>query len=150
MEENLLKIKEIIERLLRLMDFSGEIAIDNRDEKFLRINIQSDEAAYLIGRSGETLKALQHISRTIVDKELGAPVQFIVDINDYQSNRLELLKEMARNSAKEVVEQREPRWLAPMNAYERRTIHLALANMAGIKTESEGLQNERRIVIRPA
>jgi spoIIIJ-associated protein len=150
MEKNLLKIKEIVEQLLGVMDFSGEVAIDDRDENFLRVNIQSAEAAYLIGRSGENLKALQHITRAIVNKELGeASVHFTIDINDYQNSRLELLKEMARSLAKEVIEQREPRWLAPMNAYERRIIHMALSDLREIKTESEGEGSDRKIVIRP-
>ena len=150
MEKNLLKIKNTIEQLLRAMDFSGEVATDERDENFLRVNIQSDEAAYLIGRSGENLKALQHISRAIINRGLETPIHFIIDVNNYQSNRIELLKEIALSLAKEVAQKNEPRWLEPMNAYERRIIHLALADVAGIKTESEGVQNERRIVIRPA
>jgi len=150
MEKNLLKIKEIVERLLGVMDFSGEVAIDNRDENFLRVNIQSAEAAYLIGRSGENLKALQHITRAIVNKGLEAPVHFTIDINDYQNSRLEMLKEMALSLAKEAIEQNEPRWLAPMNAYERRIIHMALADLSEIKTESEGEGSDRKIVIRPA
>ena len=150
MEKNLLKIKEIVERLLGVMDFLGEVAIDNRDENFLRVNIQSAEAAYLIGRSGENLKALQHVARAIVNKGLEAPVHFTIDINDYQNSRLEMLKEMARSLAEEVIEQNEPRWLAPMNAYERRIIHMALSDLPEIKTESEGEGSDRKIVIRPA
>ncbi len=150
MEKNLSKIKNTIEQLLRAMDFSGEVTTDERDENFLRVNIQSDEAASLIGRSGENLKALQHISRAIINRGLETPIHFIIDVNNYQSNRIELLKEIALRLAKEVTQKNEPRWFEPMNAYERRIIHLALADVAGIKTESEGAQNERRIVIRPA
>ncbi len=149
MKINQAEIKTIIEDLLRAMDFAGEVTLDNSDDNFLRINIQSVEAAYLIGRGGEHLKALQHICRAILHRKFEEPLQFIIDINDYQKNRLDLLKEMAASMAEEVVGQREPRWLAPMNAYERRIIHMALANFEGVKTESEGEGEERRVVIRP-
>ena len=153
------KIKETIEKLLEVMDFLGVAQIDEQDGDFLKANIQSAEAAYLIGRSGENLLALQHLSRAIVnksphqiwrgDKKEGTPVRFIVDVNDYQKNRFELVKEMAASAAKEVARTGQPRWLAPMNAYERRIIHVALADVSDIKTESEGAGEGRRIVIKP-
>ncbi len=149
MEKNLLKIKETIEQILRVMDFTGEVIVENQSEGSFCVKIQTSEAAFLIGRGGENLMALQHLSRAIVSKELGEPAQFIVDINDYQSNRLELLREMALNLAQEVVRQGEAKRLEPMNAYERRVVHLALVDFPGVKTESEGEREDRRIVIRP-
>lgn len=143
------KIKETIEKLLEVMDFSGVVQIDEQDGDFLKANIQSAEAAYLIGCGGENLLALQHLSRAIVSKKEEAPVRFIVDVNDYQKNRFELAKEMAVSAAREVARTRQPRWLAPMNAYERRIIHVALADVSDIKTESEGEGEGRRIVIKP-
>ncbi|TSC53328.1 MAG: spoIIIJ-associated protein [Parcubacteria group bacterium LiPW_39] len=143
------KIKQIIEELLKVMDFEGRAELDDTEADFVRVNIVSPEAGFLIGRSGENLKALQQISRALVNRTLGQPLRFIVDINDYQKSRLALLKEMARHLAQEVAEQKVARWLAPMNAYERRAIHLELADFSGIKTESEGEGEERRVVIKP-
>lgn len=150
MEQNLLKIKEIIENLLAAMDFSGEVSIDDQDGNFIRFNIRSDEAAFLIGRCGDNLKSLQQIIRAITGKQLEAPVRFVIDVNNYSSGQIELLKQSARNLAQEAREQKADKWLAPMNAYERRIIHMALADEAGIKTESEGEGENRRIVIKPS
>lgn len=147
--QNSLKIKQIIEELLKMMDFEGRVELDEADSNFLRVNIVSSEAGFLIGRSGENLKALQQVVRALANKKLGESVRFIIDINDYQKSRLDLLREMARDLAKEVAEQKISRWLAPMNAAERRAIHLELADFSGIKTESEGEGEERRVVIRP-
>jgi len=145
-------IKQILEELLARMDFSGQITfdIDDTDEQQLaHFNIQSEEAPYLIGRGGDNLKALQEIARAIVNKRLGYMARFSLDINNYQQNRLSLLKEMAQNLAREAQERVEPRWLPPMNAYERRAVHLALKEFEGISTESEGMGAERRVVIKP-
>ena len=143
------KIKEIIKELLATMDFSGEVSINNQDEGFTRFNISSDEAAYLIGRGGDNLRSLQQIARAIVGKKLEAPFHFIIDVNDYLGGRIESLKQLARNSAREVREKKETRRLSPMDAYERRIIHLTLAGEKDIKTESEGEGEGRRIVIKP-
>jgi len=130
------------------MDFSGEVNIAS-EENVIRANIQSPEASYLIGRSGDNLKALQQVTRAIVGKQMLEPVHFIIDVNDYQKSHWELLKEIAKKMAQEARERHEPKWLAPMNAYERRIVHLTLAGEPGIKTESEGEGEERRIVIKP-
>lgn len=150
MSNKLSQIKDIIEELLRQMDFSGEVVMDDQDPDFLRANIKSPEAAYLIGRGGEVLLALQEIIRSAVAKKISEPVRFIVDVNDYRQSRFVLLKEMAQRAAQEVQETGQEQWLAPMNSYERRVVHLALKEMSGIKSESDGLGEERRIVIRPA
>lgn len=150
MEQDQSKVKSLVEEFLRAMDFQGEVSLDSTGSDFLRINIQSPEAAFLIGRSGENLKAIQHLCRAVITRQLDQPLQFIIDVNDYQRNRLELIKEMALDAASDVVGQKEPRWLAPMNAYERRLVHMVLAETPGIKTESEGEGDERRIVIRPS
>lgn len=149
MEENLSKIKIFVQDLLRVMDFSGEVSISSESDNFLRVNIKSPDAAYLIGRSGENLKALQALCRAALHKVLATPPQFILDVNDYERNRFDLLKEMALSAAKEVGQSREARWLAPMNAYERRIVHMTLADKTDIRTESEGEGDERRIVIKP-
>ena len=148
-ENSLAKIKEISEELLRIIGFEGEVAIDGQQENLLRINIKNDQARYLIGRNGENLIALQHILRAIASRQPEAS-SFTIDINDYQRNRLEDLREIALSLADEVVRRQASRSLSPMNAYERRVVHVALANFNGVVTDSEGEGEERRIVIRPA
>jgi spoIIIJ-associated protein len=148
-ENNLVKIKENIEEILRIIGFEGEALISDQQDNLIRINIKNDQARYLIGRNGENLMALQHLLRAMTSRQLAAG-NFTIDINDYQRNRLEELKDVALSLADEVVRRQAPRSLAPMNAYERRIVHMALSNFSGVVTDSEGTGEERRIVIKPA
>jgi len=145
-EKNLSKIKEAAQEILKIIGFEGEVVEDGQE---IKIKIINDEARYLIGRSGENLGALQHLLRSIAAKQQIAG-NFLVDINDYQKNRLEELTEAALLLADEVIRRQIARRLSPMNSYERRIVHMALKNIDGIITESEGEGEERRIVVRPA
>ena len=151
MTENFPEIKKIIEEILAKMDFSGEVAVSRDDFNFARADIESAEARWLIGKDAENLKALQQICRVILNKKLGetAP-RFIMDINHYRQDRLDSLTKMAQNLAREVLETGESRWLPPMSSFERRAVHLTLADFTGVKTESEGETGERQVVIKPA
>lgn len=151
MEEKFLEIKKIAEELLAAADFEGVAALEENDG-FLVVSIQSADAPYLIGHAGENLKALQQIIRLAVYKKLLDAPRLIVDVNQYQKNRLEFLKQIAKNLAREVAAQPRScgaRELPPMNAYERRIMHMFLAEIPGIKTESVGEGEERRVVIKP-
>jgi len=148
-ENNLTKTKENIEEILRIIGFEGEAIIDEQQENLIKVNIKNDQARYLIGRNGENLMALQHLLRAMTSRQLAAG-NFTIDINDYQRNRLEELKDIALSIADEVVRRQAPRSLAPMNAYERRIVHMALSSFNGVETDSEGEGEERRIVIKPA
>jgi len=148
-ENNLTKIKESAEEILRIIGFEGDVIVDEQQDNLIRINIKNDQARYLIGRNGENLVALQHLLRAMASRQL-AIGGFIIDVNDYQRNKLEELKEIALSLADEVVRRQTPRFLAPMNAYERRIVHMALANFNGVETDSEGEGEARRVVIKPA
>jgi spoIIIJ-associated protein len=143
-------LKKIIEDLLSKMDFEAEVEIDSTQSEFLVVNIQSEEAGLLIGQGGENLSALQHIARIFVSKKLSStPVNFIVDVNNYKGHRLTLLKEMALTLAKQVIEDGQVKILEPMPPSERRIIHLILKDFEGVKTESQGEGQLRRVVIKP-
>jgi len=92
---------------------------------------------------------LQQIIRAIVNKKIIDAPRLTIDVNGYQQERLEALKSAALSLAQEAAQQRVFRYLPPMNAYERRVVHTALADVPGVKTESEGEGENRRIVIRP-
>ena len=147
--EKLIKIKELIEGFIRSSGIDGRVASVEEVEGGLLARVESQEAGYLIGRDGDNLKAMQLIIRAMVNKVVGEAPRLTVDVNNYQQERLELLKSDARNLARLVAENKITRALPPMNAFERRVIHSALADINGIKTESEGLGEERRIVIKP-
>jgi len=144
------KIKEVISELLGRMDFSSRVEIDDSQPEFLTVRIESEEAGLLIGQGGENLSALQHLARAVVNKKMvGEHINFIIDVNNYRANRLGLLKELALNLAKEAQRDRLVKALEPMSSYERRIIHLAIKDLPGVETESQGEGDQRHIVIKP-
>ncbi len=142
-------IKKTITELLEKMNFKGEVTIDNSDQDNILVNIRTDEAGFLIGQAGMNLDALQYLSRVLINKKSNQSIQFLLDINDYRKNRINLLKELAGNMAKQVLSERVAITLQPMPAHERRIIHLSLVNHPEVNTESIGYESERRIVIKP-
>lgn len=146
-------LTQLIKDLFLKMDVEGAVEIDDSQPDLLIVKIQSEEAGLLIGQGGENLSALQHLSRLIFNKKSKdepAGVNFIIDINNYRANRIGLLKEMCLSLAKQVAEEKRPKVLEPMPAYERRIVHIALKDFEGVITESQGEGTERRIVIKPA
>lgn len=149
-ENNLDKIKDIIETILRLSGFEGAAAVSQRDN-FTEVNVsvKDNQARYLIGRAGENLIALQHLARAIVNKQFLSD-NLKLDIDGYQKNREMELKNMVLAAAEEAARRQTARFLAPMNGYERRLVHLALTGYPGVEVVSEGEGENRRIIIRPA
>lgn len=144
-------LEQAIKELLEKMDFRGDVAVVDGEENLMFANIQSDEAGFLIGQGGENLSAMQHLARAIVNRRTAPDlVSFVVDVNNYRTNRLELLKEMALELASQAEREQQSKILEPMPPYERRFIHLVLKDFKGIKTESQGEGIDRRIVIKPA
>jgi spoIIIJ-associated protein len=147
--DTLTTIKQIIADLLRRMDFEAKIEVDTTNQNDIFVNIQTNEAGFLIGQGGANLQAFQHLARVLVSKKLGSPIRFILDVNHYQKHRIELLKELANNIANQALRDKASLFLQPMSAYERRIIHLALANHPQVDTKSTGQEPKRRVVIRP-
>lgn len=147
--ENIETIKKTITELLEKMNFKGEVSIDSSDQDNILVNISTDEAGFLIGQAGVNLDALQYLSRVLISKKNNKSVQFLLDINDYRKNRINLLKELASSISKQALSERVAITLQPMPAHERRIIHLTLADHPEVNTESIGDESERRIVIKP-
>lgn len=149
--ENLDVIKEAIDNLLKAIGFEGIVVINyNQDEDCILANIQIDQAesGFLIGQGGNNLDSLQHLARLLVNKQIGHSSRFILDVNNYRKHRIDLLRETAKDIAKQVLMEKTSLALRPMPAYERRIIHMALADYPSIDTESVGDEPERRIVVR--
>jgi len=142
-------IKETITELLKRMGFTGQIIVDNSDKENILVNIQTEQAGFLIGQAGVNLDALQHLVRVLVSKKNDQPIQFILDVNNYRKHRVELLQELAKNTAKQALTERMALVLQPMPAYERRVVHLALAQHPQINTESVGQEPKRRVIVKP-
>lgn len=142
-------IKKTIKELLEKMNFESEVMIESQDENNLVVNIQTSQAGFLIGQAGANLESLQHLARVLVSKKIAQPIHFILDVNDYRKHRLELLRELAKSIAQQALTEKATLTLQPMPAYERRIIHLTLAENPQVATESIGQEPERRIVIKP-
>jgi len=113
------------------------------------VNIEGDDLGILIGRRGQTLSCLQYIIRLIIghQKQIWAPIT--IDVEGYKNRRYQALQAFAQRMAEQVKSREMPFSLEPMTAYERRIIHLTLADDPGVSTESTGLGETRRVVINP-
>lgn len=142
------KIKEIIGGFFRKGGFSVTVEVSNPQENLFSAKIKTDEPKILIGQSGQILMEIQHLLRIIVKKSLEKEVNLDLDINDYKKKKFEYLKDIARSSADEVFLSKSDKELDPMPSYERRIIHMELANRSDVLTESIGEGESRRVVIR--
>jgi len=147
---NLEKIKKEVSDFFEKMTFEAEVQSVEQKEEILNISLKTEEPQILIGERGETLFAIQHLLKLILKKKLGVEGIFYVDldINDYKKKKIAYLKEVAHSSAEEVVLTKKEKILTPMSAYERRIIHMELAETPGIETESIGEEPDRRIVVK--
>lgn len=103
----------------------------------------------LIGERGVNLSALEYILKRLLHKKYGEVFKFTLDINDYRIRRLEDLKQDIKAAAREVRTYKREVPLRPMSSFERRIVHLLLAEYPDIATESIGREPERRVVIKP-
>lgn len=147
-QDNLEKIKKIIEEFFNKTTFSVEVIFLPQKGQILLIDLKTDIPQILIGEGGQTLGEIQHLLRAILRRKIKEFFFIDLDINDYKKKKNEYLKELAFSLADEVVFTKKEKTLGPMSAYERRVIHLALAERQDIITESAGYGIERRVVIK--
>lgn len=134
-----------------ILGFFGEhkIAIDEYegDEGELILDISGGDLAVLIGRHGRTLDSLQMIVSSFMSNRLKFHYPLVVDVEGYKTRRKEKLVNLALSAAARAKRQHGRASLPPMNAYERRIVHLALLDDVEVTTHSEGEDPERRVVI---
>jgi len=151
--ENVEMLKNLIKEMLEKMTFS-DFTLGVREEtgldgENLVFNIGAKESDLLIGQYGVNLRSLQHVLRAMARRKTEERLRFSVDVNDYRKEKIDSLADLARNLARQVIEERRPVVLRPMSAYERRIVHMELAGNDQVKTESIGEEEERKVVIRP-
>jgi spoIIIJ-associated protein len=141
--------KSVLEELLRLMDLDGtvEIAMGSETSK---LNVKGSDLGVLIGRRGEKLASLQHLVNLIVAKKEGQHNRIAIDVENYRGRREEQLRDVAQRAAKRVIQSGKIIQLEPMPAIERRIVHLTLVENPKVRTQSVGVEPNRRIVILPA
>jgi spoIIIJ-associated protein len=140
--------KEILTEILRHVDLPTVIESEIREDQIC-LNIISNGTGLLIGKRGKTLGALQHLVAKILHREVGENVTVIVDTENYRSKRELSLTELAQQLSEKVKKSRRSLTTGPMNAQDRRIIHLALKEDLEVRTKSKGEGNLRRVVIYP-
>ena len=134
-----------------LLSYFGEtqVAIDeyDGDEGELILDVSGGNLAVLIGRHGRTLEALQMIVSSFMSNKLHFRYPVSIDIEGYKGRRKEKVKSLARSAANRAIRQQGQVVLAPMNAYERRLVHLTLLENEEVSTHSEGEDPDRRVII---
>ena len=141
--------RSVLEELLRLMEVPGTVEIATGGET-ARLNVRGSDLGVLIGRRGEKLASLQHIVNLIVAKKEGEYHRIAVDVENYRGRREEQLRDVADRAAKRVLQTGKIIQLEPMPAIERRIVHMALVENPKVRTQSVGVEPNRRIVILPA
>ena len=141
--------KSVLEELLRLMGVPGavEIAMGSETSK---LNVTGSDLGVLIGRRGEKLASLQHLVNLIVAKREGQWNRIAVDVENYRGRREDQLRDVADRAAKRVIQSGKIIQLEPMPALERRIVHMALVENPSVRTQSVGVEPNRRIVVLPA
>lgn len=144
----LIYIKEYIEELLTNMGLEVNFETKLR-ENVMYIKIYSSNNPVLIGKAGNTLKALENIVKQKVNTEFNVRPYISLDVENYREKQQKRLERLAKNLAKEVSKTNVEVHLENMNAYDRRIIHNALTNFKGITTTSIGEEPNRHVVIKP-
>ncbi|MCH2315295.1 MAG: protein jag [SAR202 cluster bacterium] len=141
---------EVIDNIISLLGVdvvSTLTQVEREDLGGPVFEIEGDDAGLLIGRRGDTLKALQFLVKYLVSQKLDGNVNMLVDVEGYQDRRYQSLMNMARGVAQRVADSGRPITLEPMPPNERRIVHMALADHHRVTTESTGSGSSRQVVV---
>ena len=141
------KIEQFIKGLLEHMGSNAVPHAWKADENTYKVDLVGEDLGYLIGRRGDTLDAIQHLTNYSVNRSIDGHVRINVDAEAYREKREDSLRRYARKKAQQVLKARRRTTLEPMNAYERHVIHATLQEMDNITTYSTGTEPNRRVVI---
>jgi spoIIIJ-associated protein len=152
--------RQVLEGILERMELEGYVTVQHstapgpNDETQHSImlyveGLDEETVGLMIGRRGETLRSLQFLLNTIVNRVAGRWPQLVIDVGNYRQRRQESLESLARRVAEQVRTTRRPVPLEPMQAYDRRIVHMALREDTTVYTESAGEGETRRIIVFP-
>ena len=141
------KAVQFLKGLLERMGSEAYPVVGTTSEESIDIRIEGENLGMLIGRRGETLNAIQHITNYIINRGEEEKVRVVVDVENYRKKREESLQKLAEKTASKVVRYRRNIALEPMNAYERHIIHSALQEWKDVSTFSSGAEPRRSVVI---
>jgi len=143
------KAENFLVSLLLNFDPAYSVSVSEDEDGTVQADIAGGDPGKLIGRGGRTLTALEHVVGAVVNREGAEHVRVNIDVGGYRRRRDERLRQNAHRSADLVRKNGEEVELEPMSAAERRVVHMALADVPGVRTESAGEGRDRRVVIYP-
>jgi spoIIIJ-associated protein len=138
---------EFLQGLLGAMDLEAEVTTAIEDER-ATASVAGPDLGLLIGRRGQTLDALQELTRTAVQRKLRTRVRLLVDVEGYRARRRASLEEYAISMARRAIDRGTEIELEAMSAYERKVCHDAIATVEGASSFSEGEEPNRKVVVR--
>jgi spoIIIJ-associated protein len=138
---------DYIEGLLDIADLDGDIDMDVEGDRAI-VSVVGATLDELVGDDGEVLEALQELTRLAVHRTTGSRARLMLDVGGFRAKRRADLAELGRSIAVEVSRSGEPKKLRAMSPFERKIIHDAVA-LAGLRSESEGEEPNRRVVVFP-
>ena len=141
--------KAVLEEMLSLMGLQATVEVTSGGDT-ARLNVRGDDLGALIGRRGEKLASLQHIVNLIVGRREGQHHRIAIDVENYRGRREDQLRDVADRAAKRVLQTGKIIQLEAMPAIERRVVHMALLENPKVRTQSVGVEPNRRIVVLPA
>ncbi len=145
-------IKEITEKLLKLLDVDGDFEIlesKNKDAESVEIVLNTKDTGVVIGYHGDTLEGLQLILSLCVARNLGRFVRISIDVGDYKKNRTEWLKTLALETKERVLAEGKEISIPELKSWERRVVHLLLEGDGEVISESQGEGRDRVLVVAP-
>ena len=139
---------DYIEGLLDIVDMDGDLDLDVEGGRAV-VAVVGEGLDKLIGPNGETLEALQELTRLAVLQKTGVRSRLMLDVGGHRARRRVELRKVATAAARRVLDSGKPEKLAPMTPFERKVVHDVIAAIDGLHSESEGEEPNRRVVILP-
>lgn len=141
------EIRSFVAGLLERMNVEADIEIVKNDSRGVVVNLSGPNMGAVIGRRGETLDAIQHLTNYVINRGSDKHMHISVDAEAYRAKREESLVHLAEKMAAKVIKYKRSMALEPMNSYERHIIHTALQDYPGVTTSSTGTEPNRRVVV---
>lgn len=143
-------VRSFLESVLGLLGVDVDVDIDiEEDGLHCDLNCSPEDGGLLIGRHGATLDALQYLTLRVLQAEGLERMRITLDVAGYRTRREKTLRQLAQSVANKVLDTGEPYHFEPMSAMERRVVHMAILDIDGLTTESEGEGRKRHVVVFP-
>jgi len=142
------RAQELLSQLLEIMGYAVTVDVSMQDEH-LQLDVQGEDASLLAGKKGQTLDALQYLLSKMLSREVSLELPLVIDSDGYRQRRQAALQELALQLSQKALETQQTVAINPMSAHDRRVIHVALREVEGVSTRSEGEGDQRRLLIVP-